>query len=186
MPEIQLIEESHQYLVDDKPVKSVTQLLKEYGLSNYWNNDPWYLERGTAVHRATHFIDIGDLDFETVDPQIMPYLEAYMKFKQETGWVFKHIEEKFYHPIYHYCGTPDRFLPLLDIKTGEDSKLQLAAYGELLRTNGHNPGREAFNLRLDEDGTYSLKSYLFNKTDTGIFLCCANINHYKENLCQRQ
>lgn len=180
MSEIILTDE-HKYIVDGKPKLSVTQILELSGLSNYYPRDPWYLERGRHVHTATAMIDTDTLDWSTVDERIKGYLEGYEKFLQETGWTFEHSEVKLYHPIYDYCGTPDRFLPLLDIKTGEDNEEQLGGYWELLQTNGFKPKREAYTLKLNENGTYKLnqpKELITKLRD--IFLAGLTIVKWKE------
>jgi len=155
MPEI-ILTDDHKYIVDGKPKLNVTKVLELSGLSNYYPRDPWYLERGKIVHMATVMIDNDTLDWDTVDDRIRGYLEGYGKFIMDTGWKFQYSELKLWHPIYDYCGTPDRFLPLLDIKTGEDNEEQLGGYWELLYANDYKPPREAHTLKLNENGTYKL------------------------------
>lgn len=181
MPKI-LLDENHIYTVDGRVTKSVTQILAEEGLTKYWNNDPWYLARGKALHKATHLLDMGTLDWNSIDPNIGGFLTAYANFKADTGWKWEFSEKKLFHSTYHYCGCPDRFNEdglLTDIKIGEGFDLQLEAYAELLRSNGYLPGLEAYMLNLKEDGTYSLKPYKFNRTERGVFLSAAILNKYK-------
>lgn len=184
MPNVTLIEPEHRYEVDGHPcLDSVTGVLKRAGFT-YYNSDPWYMERGRAVHRATHLIDLDDLDWDTVDPRILGYLHGYVKFKAESGMTFEHIEEPMYHPIYDYCGTPDRWNndEVYDIKTGEESELQLGGYGELISAKTNRMPRRAFTIKLNEDGTYSLKPtkeqvrYLAQ-----VFLSFLITNRWKEN-----
>jgi hypothetical protein len=180
MPEI-ILTDDHKYIVDGKPKLNVTEVLELSGLSSYYPRDPWYLERGRVVHKATVMVDNDTLDWNTVDDRIKGYLEGYRKFRQEPGWKFEHSEVKLYHPTYDYCGTPDRFLPLLDIKTGEDNEEQLGGYWELLLANGYNPKREAYTLKLNENGTYRLlqtKEPITKLRD--IFLAALTIVKWKE------
>jgi len=183
MSEVKLIEDTHTYLVDETPCPStVTKELEKAGLSIYWNNDNWYMERGKAIHRATHLIDTGELDWESADERIMGFLEAYQRFKKESGIDFAYREKSLYHPQYQYCGTPDAFYPLTDIKSGEDNELQLGAYAALLEANGFPKVREAFTLKLNEDGTYKFTP---TKTDIRtlqhIWFAVLTVNRYKEN-----
>lgn len=176
----------HIYTVTDKDgnsktVNSVTTILEEEKLTKYWNKDKWYWERGKAIHSATQMIDKGTLNWATVE-QYKGFLEAYVKFIYDTGWKWEHAEKPLYHPIYDYAGTPDRFLPLLDVKAGEGFPIQLEAYGELLRANGYDVGLTADMLHLKANGKYSLKPYKFNKTDRGVFLCAVVLNSWKRRM----
>lgn len=179
MVDILLDEEQHIYHVNGQVTKSVTQVLAEEGLTKYWNVDEWYMERGTAVHKAAHLFDLNILDWDSIDPRIEGFLTAYAQYKQDTGMVWEFSEKRLYHPVYDYCGTPDRFLPLYDIKCGQGFPLQLEGYAELLRANEINPGREGFFLELKENGKYNLKPYKFNRTDRGIWLSAVSLNQYK-------
>ena len=182
MPEVKLIE-GHIYMVDGKPCKSsVTSELDKAGLSKYWNKDPWYMERGNAVHIATHLIDMGLLDWDSVDSRIQGFLDAYVKFKKQSGIVFEHRELSLYDPIYQFCGTLDCAYPLTDIKTGEENDVQLGGYYQLMKANNIKTGKEAYTLKLNEDGTYKFKPVKENiKLLSQVFLSALAINRYKEN-----
>jgi len=83
--------ERHLYLIQGKPVPSVTQVLHSAGLSaDYSMVAPEVLERkriiGEYVHKATQYLDEGCLDLETVDPEIQGYLTGYEKFIRESGF----------------------------------------------------------------------------------------------------
>lgn len=182
MPDVSLIQDSHLYIVNGNPCQSsVTKELEKAGLSKYWNKDEWYMERGRAVHTATHLIDLDQLDWDTVDSRILGFLEGYLKFKKESGIVFEHREVSLYDPIYRFCGTPDAFYPLTDIKTGEENEVQLGAYWQLLKANGHKTGKEAFSLLLNENGTYKFNPVKDVKLLSQVFLSALVINRYREN-----
>ena len=185
MPEIMLTEE-HVYHVDGIERPGVNQILTDTGLVKPYNGDPWYGKRGTYTHTACHMLDMGDLDEETLDPAIKGYVEAYKKFKAESGMVFLHSEEKLWHPQFNYCGTPDRFYPVLDIKTGDmHEPLTLELYAEIIRVNRQDMKdktdyelfRTAYFLRLKEDGTYNLKPYKLDATNKTIALSAVNVWH---------
>ncbi len=72
---IEFDEVNHIYRVDGRIVNSVTKILEEEGLTKYWNKDPWYWERGKAIHSATQMIDKCTLDWTTVE-QYKGFLEA--------------------------------------------------------------------------------------------------------------
>ena len=180
---IEFQEPEHIYTVTiDGIIKnppSVTDILASEGLTKYWNDDEWYLERGDIIHQCTAMIDRDTLDWASVDERIKGYLEAYMSFREQSKWVFEHIEKALYHPIYGYCGMFDRFPPLLDIKCGQGFPLQLTAYAELLKANGYNPGLEGYFLNLLATGKYNLKPYKFSRTDRNIWLSAVSIYNYK-------
>ena len=178
---IEFSEATHTYKFLGVILPSVTQIMTEIGLIKPYTGDPWYGERGSAIHAATELIDAGTLDWDTVDGRIEGYLTAYHKFKDEQPFSdWDHSEVAMVHPTYRYAGRPDRFLPLVDIKSGAGDVIQLAAYGELLRANGFDPGREAFMLKLNENGTYKLTSYKFNRKDTSIWLSAVSLWHYRK------
>ena len=77
----------HAYAVDGVPVLSVTQILKAAGLVDYDGIPEHVLryaaERGTAVHTACEYYDQDDLDPDTLDPQLAPYVAAWMQFRKQ-------------------------------------------------------------------------------------------------------
>jgi len=164
MPEFRFDEETHTYYLGDMVLPSVTQVLKAEGFYNH-RGDPWYMERGSIIHEVTELYDLDDLDMESVDPQIMPYLQAYIKFRKESGFRPGSIEFPLCHPVYLYAGTIDRLgtigdeYILLDIKSGSPQKadaLQLAAYHDLVMNDDEckRPAIRCYNLYLRSDGTY--------------------------------
>ena len=91
--------ERHLYLVDGRPVPSVTQVLHSARLAaDYSMVPPDVLERkriiGEYVHKATQYLDEGCLDLETVDPELQPYLAAYQRFLKESGFRPQLIEHR--------------------------------------------------------------------------------------------
>jgi hypothetical protein len=124
-------------------------------------------------------IDNFTLDYNSVDPAIEGFVDAYFHFKDETRMEFEHSEVPLSHTTYRYCGTPDRFLPLLDLKTGAGDVIQLEAYAELLRANGYDPGRTGYMLHLKADGTYKLEPHKYDRKLLGVFLAACSVWHYR-------
>jgi hypothetical protein len=141
--------DTHTYYVDGEIMPSVTQVLKEAGIVD----TQWFTEfgrwRGSAVHKATHYFDEGDIDRRTLDPIVKPFVADWKQFREQTGFTPTMIEQPYHDALYGYCGTPDRrgyFIggkpeeskELIDIKTYPGGKapwwtrLQLAAYGRLI------------------------------------------------------
>lgn len=150
---------SDRYLQYPAGTLSVTEIIKEAGL--IYESDPWYMGRGQAVHAATEYHDRGTLDESTVAEEIRGYLEAWKKYRADTGYTPRLIEQELYHPVYKYCGRIDR--EGRDIKSGSFVKwhlLQGAAYNELEVENGISVAkREWQTVYLQGDGTYTVRNY---------------------------
>ncbi len=147
----------HAYYLGDRRLPSVTQVIPRE--QSY---PAGAAERGTAVHLACEYDDLGDLDEGSVAPEIAGYLEAYRKWKRESMAQIESIELREYNEAYLYAGTIDRVVvfpyrgrAVIDIKSGVPEKwhaLQTAAYANLLTY--HMLSR--FSLYLAEDGTYKI------------------------------
>lgn len=186
--------ENHVYYVNGEVVPSVTQILKEAGLVD----TTWFTEfgrwRGSAVHKATHYFDEGDMDRRTLDPVVKPFVADWKRFREDTGFTPTLIEKPLYEPIYGYCGTPDRrgyFLggkpedsnEVIDLKTYPGGKapwwtrLQLAAYGRMLdRTRIFR----RYAVVLTGDGPkveeYPVETYVQDRDD---FFACVRVARLK-------
>ena len=92
--------------------------------------DPWYLERGKMVHLATTIIDAGTLDWNTLDPRIKPFCDAYQSFLDTSKVIVEASELTVVHPSYKYGARLDRIYSfpgggkpvVVDIKTGTGKK----------------------------------------------------------------
>lgn len=190
--ELQFDPESHVYTIDGKNLPSVTTIIKEAGLID----STWFTEaammRGIYVHQATELLDKNDLDESSLDPILAPYVDAYKRFLDDTGFYISYIEKIVYNATYGYAGRLDRLgkFPtdkiesIIDIKTGKPEKwhgVQLAAYGLCL---GNEP-RKRFGLYLSDTGNYRLERYT-DRQDMQIFLACLTIYKFKEATCSRQ
>jgi hypothetical protein len=179
---------THSYTLGDRKLISVTQCLSI--LDNRWKVDPWYLERGRLIHLATQYYDWDELDESSVDENIRPYFDAYVKFKEETDFVPTFIERKLYHPRYMYGMTIDRIgylndrLVMIDLKSGAPAKvdeLQGVAYLEGCLANGIEV-KAGFDLYLHDDGTYKLEPIKNPKLLLPVFLACLTTMRWKEGL----
>lgn len=138
----------HEYSIGGEVLLSVTQILALGGFVDYAFATEYARDRGSAVHEATRYFDEDDLDEGSVTPAIAPYLEAWKRFRKETGFVPFLIEKAMAHPSLKFAGTLDRFggingnsRPwLIDIKTSDGEpalavRVQTAAYEHLLTTD---------------------------------------------------
>lgn len=168
MFELTFDETTHKYFLDGVEIPSVTQVLKHAGIIDERFYKEGGANRGAAVHLATQFLDEGDLDLGSLDIEIVPYVEAYAKFLQESEFTPLKIEAKGFCNIKsEYAGTLDRYgyfknkpnqTVVIDIKTGTIPKwagLQLAAYSSI---HGHQ-GDDRYALLLRGTGTYKLTKF---------------------------
>lgn len=170
MPELTLQEPGHIYRADGVIVPSVTQVLSDVGIIDYSmipaEDRERYLQRGKDVHVATHYDDEGDLDEAAFDENLRGYLEAWRKFRAETGFVPALIEYRGFHSIYRYAGTLDRTGSwkgqakiLLDLKSGDLpwwTTTQLAAYAAFFDSPG---SFRRVGVELHDDGTYRVQEF---------------------------
>lgn len=193
--------EKHRYTltdgITDEALPSVTQILSAEGfIISHNNNSDWHMEKGRFVHSMIELHLKGVLDEDTLDPFLRPSLEAFRQFQVATGFSVQGFETPLYYPhqYYMYAGTPDMWgtlngvQTLVDVKSGGPAKwhvLQLAAYHELLRINGHEI-KQAANLYLSNDGKYSLSKPLSARELRiffQVFLCAVTTYKWKkENL----
>ena len=166
-----------------RQVPSITQILRplndeHYGLGNGIGPNAALnhaAERGQAVHDACWFLDNDDLDEDSLDEEIKPYVAAYRKFREESNIEIMEIETPRvgFNGKIAFAGRPDRIVrvPLgrrwsvpspLDIKTTVDMApavgVQLAGYAALL-DNSVGLLRPLLALQLKADGTYRLHEY---------------------------
>jgi len=160
-------EEDHSYLLDGKPIPSVTTILRDVGLyPDFQFVDDWYAERGTRVHQACHYLDKDTLDLDqlvTDDEQgiIVPFVESYKKFKLDYKFQVEGSEIQVFNEAFWYAGTYDKKGTIIfdgvkrdtitDLKCGGPEfgyQFQLAGYA--LAEN--NPYTLRLSVHLDKAG----------------------------------
>jgi hypothetical protein len=101
----------HWFTHDGKYIRSVSKIL-----NRVWpmppDLDPWYLERGKAVHSATVLIDSGTLDMETLDNRLYAYCSAYQQFLRMAKPTMEAREIVVIHPSYRFGARIDAVLRL--------------------------------------------------------------------------
>ena len=103
---------AHAYQVDGEPVPSVTQLLEDAGMTPDYSAIPRPVleharERGIHVDLCCDLLDADDLDWRSVHPEALPYVDAWMAFREHEGFTPVASQVPLYHPTYGYCGTTD-------------------------------------------------------------------------------
>jgi len=179
--------EKHQYKASGILLPSVTEILKGAGLIDATFYTEESKVRGSYVHKACEYYDQGDLDEDSLDPQIAGYLQAYKKWKATFGYEFTWIEMPMQDKTGVYAGTSDRIIErrprqIWDIKSGPYQKwhrVQSAAYVNML----DDPfSYTRLGLYLQSSGKFTVRE--FPKTDymadLAIFQSALNIYYWKE------
>lgn len=158
-------EVKHQYFFDGKPVPGVNEILKTVGLSrDYTNLDPFYRDRGIAVHKAIELAVSGTLDENTIDPIIRPYFDGALKFLDTLPDPPQAVEERQYSKRLNFAGTLDMVAgdTIIDFKCSKSpdpvSELQGCAYQTLW---GEKVGIIVpfIVIQLPGDGTFKVINY---------------------------
>lgn len=168
MPRIELEPAAHIYQVDGRHTPGVSEVLQDAGLiDRRWFTDGG-AERGKMVHVACQYLAEGDLDWASVSPMLMPYLEAYQLWLKQGEFRTEHAERHYYSEALDYCGTPDVVgcwrdrLTVVDFKSGQVpawTVFQLAAYGNLVfEDTGVEP--TIMSVQLGNNGRYKTTQYV--------------------------
>jgi len=144
------LSERHEYWLAGIKRPSVTEILRATGVSTDFESlgatsdllrgqIEFKRDLGTALHADIHSFDDGALNWATVDDRVLPYLEAWMVYRENSGLKPLARERLVFHPALNYAGTldgiferPDGTKVLLDVKTGDPedaaAHLQTAGY----------------------------------------------------------
>lgn len=161
--------ENHEYTLDGEVLPSVSEICRFIDREVYGEVNQVILDnaaqRGTKVHKATEALDkYGEIE---CDEDILPYVQAYVKFRREHKCEWEKIEWSTYNTGLKYActvdrsGTMDGKKILMDIKTTSTLQTvrvtaQLTLYQMALATQGVHID-ECYALRLDKEGKYHLK-----------------------------
>lgn len=189
------------YKVKGLRVASVTEMMKAVGLAEGFDMiDPEVLEharlRGERIHAITDAIDNDMLwDDDPLDEELAPYIQAYMKFKEETGFVVERSEHVVVSASYYYAGTLDRTGYFTKLRVPEEqefvgdlkavamvspvTRIQTAAYGHAYSEQEGRGNLGRFSLQLKNDTTYRLEIYDRAQEDMAIWLSCVRLAHFK-------
>ena len=171
--------EGHIYRLGDETLPSVSELTRFISRELYADIAQSVLDnaadRGTRVHKATEALDkYGTAE---CDDDILPYLEAYVKFRKEHKCEWDRIESPLYSEERKFAGTLDRtgtvdgHKVILDIKTSSQVNkptvtAQLSLYKMLCEENGIDVEKLVI-LHLKKDGTYKLV-YIDERKDVAV------------------
>ena len=188
-------EDGHIYRLNGVEIPSVTEILKEAGLSDMSKIPASVLERalnfGKAVHKAIELSSKGSLCHDSLDPLLLPYLNGWKAFVEDFGYVCQKYEYRHHHGTYRYGLTIDQAgiitkgkyqgATLGDIKTGQpypSHKFQLAGY-KLAIGKHYN----TFILYLNPDFKprgYKVVFATNNKREQGVFLAALTLYNVRK------
>lgn len=201
-PAITFDAEAHRYYVEGRWVRSVTQVLSLVTAPIYARIPDHVLgfaqTRGSNVHGWTELIDLGEADVLPFairaddgtslmeDHAEWQYVQAWLRFREESGFIPEIIEQRLYHPQHRYCGTVDRIGILngrrvtLEIKTVAELDswvaLQTAGYHEAwnYRRPRAEQAKDRLAVQLRGDGSYRLEHYR-DAADFSVFLAMKHV-----------
>ena len=191
--------EKHVHSLNGTYMSGVSGILKRAGLVDLSGIPAQVLERardfGTAVHLGCELLDKGTLDFKSLDPALVPYIEAWIKFKEDYGVEIIEIEQAVYSKTWWYAGTPDRIirckrfgtgsgkvLTLPDIKSSStiypSMRLQTAAYAIAREEMTKEKIVQRCAVQLLKDGTYKLHPFL-DEADRSCWIGAVQVSKFK-------
>jgi hypothetical protein len=182
-------EPAHAYTLNGKRVPGVTSVLEP--LQKLDGIPPDVLaaaaEFGQHVHAACHLHNIGDLDWDSLDPRLALYVQGYLAFLEDTGFQVVHSEKRVGSVMYQYGGTLDLFGMLKRGKSMIDLKStaalprivgpQTAAYNQALYETTGDKATRRYCLHLKPQG-YKLVEQ-DNRQDFNTFLCALGIARWR-------
>ena len=169
MAKLLFYDNDHSYEVDGEKMDSVSEILRFLSKEEYGDVEQYRLdnaaERGHAVHTACEAL----YKYKSVecDPDIEPYVTAFIQFLKEHPSDFAAIEKPLADAALRVAGTPD----LCGTVDGEEAivdiksvavvhkslvKAQLNAYRQLRIVNGLPPAARLYCLQLLPTGKYRL------------------------------
>lgn len=186
----------HRYEVNGDEYPSVSTVLSI--LADYSRVPREVLERkrqiGKATHKAIELYSADELDPESVDPAIQPYLESWIKFVATKPLRVIASERIVYSKKYRVAGTFDLGVEfadepgvnwLLDLKCTYDmapeTALQTAAYLELNNENDEVKFTKRAGLQLKPDGSMAEFYPYTGRQDFLLFLNALNLHRWKRN-----
>lgn len=99
--------DGHVYTWNGRRLPSITGILKDEGFIDTAFYDEWSRDKGSMVHLACHYDVTGELDEDSLDDEIRPYLSAFRKFMAESGFKVDKSEVPGVNTTHLYAGTPD-------------------------------------------------------------------------------
>lgn len=192
MPDLKFDPEGHRYYLGEYRLPSVTEVLEPLQLLDGIPAD--VLEaariRGQHVHTGCHLMVHKQLEWATLDPQLVGYVSAAKKFLEECEVKVLASEHRMADPGLKVAGTLDilgimrRYTCIFDYKSTatmpRTAGPQTAAYDHLYRRNFGGRPMKRYGVQLKPDGTYKLYPY-DDPRDFTYFTSALNIWHFRNS-----
>lgn len=187
----------HQYLLDGKPVPSVTKVISNVTEDMMLNNS--FIKagiRGTAVHKYCEMINNGErVNISQIPEDISRYVEGYLLFLSQEKYIVEASEMRVFSGTKRFAGTMDILakdrkgkLCVMDIKTSAvvspTTALQLAAYEACYREMNKVPASKKIGrvcIWLTGDGKYELIHYN-DPNDWNVFVCHLVVSNWRRKM----
>jgi hypothetical protein len=182
-------EAAHEYRLGGVRVPGVTSVLRPLADFSGIPRDVLAAKAdlGRRVHAACEFDDDGDLDEDSIEDDVRPYLEGWRAFLRDSGAKVLHNERRVLDTGLMYAGTLDNVLLIDGAQWLVDKKTcitlppavgpQTAAY---MRALADPAVTHRGALRLRPDGTYRLDQ-LTCRDDWSVFLACLTLTRWRES-----
>lgn len=180
------IDSTHTYLLDGKPLPSVTTILQAAGLydSKYFTEEA--RNRGKFIHKAILYLLQDDLSDNGIPDEYRGYIDAFRRFMAEADCepYLEMCEVPLFSETLRYGGTPDIICLLngketiLDVKTGSETPVtgvQLSGYTLICPI----PISQRCGLYLKPTGKYKLVQYS-DRNDFNIFNAALSLYHWRQ------
>lgn len=180
---------NHAYTLDGVRVPSVTEILSP--LNDFSMIRPDVLETarvfGQHVHEACDLYDRDELDWSSLDTDLVPYVEGWKQFIEESGAIVIGSEIRVFHEKLMYAGSPDKVLAwgnrvvIPDLKATaivpRSVGAQTAAYAEAYHSmhGGKKPERYCIHLLEGKYRTHPRKE----SADWSLFVSALNCWRFK-------
>lgn len=161
-PEVLVFDrERHEYRVGGRRLPSVTEVIR--AVLPGWEDEQWYLDRGSAVHAACQFVDEGRVAWDDLDGRIRNQVVAWCQFRQDFPAATIQVELPLYDPTHWFAGKLDRVLwnrrtgyTVVDIKSSyaPQAVVQVAAYRRLWERWASFTVRTGCVVELRDDASY--------------------------------
>jgi hypothetical protein len=181
---LEFCSKSHKFKLDGREVPSITQCLVAAGLiDTAWFTD-YSRDRGSAVHRACHYLDENDLAPDYLDGDQAGYLDAWELFCRQHGCKWESIERPVYSIMLQIAGIPDRIGTVdgkdcvVEIKTGLVSPVhgvQLAMQARIARPEKI---MDRIAVQIRSDGNYRMTRFT-SRDDYRVAMAAITITHWK-------
>ncbi len=186
-------EATHTYRIGDRVVPSVTQVIREVLAPDEYAGIPLQVldhaaKRGRAVDRMIDLDLAGELDPDSLHPELLPYWRAWQAFPDRARWAESRdwiTQGRVYSPTRHYAGTFDVWIPslctLVDIKATalvpRTVGVQTAAYADAIPPLDSGRPINRFCLHVTPVGCRLIP--LTDKSDSADFLAALRVYHWR-------